>query len=137
MVMRMLRRNNLRAERDVQTPRAKEHPSAILTIDVPVGADHAVRDIVFSDEVWRANLVALDIENLESDAQLLVRINDSPPSSKNDLTRGDVRGILPQSYTEIRGPVIEHIGVRVQLQSPRTAEEGTLTARLQMRGWTR
>ena len=136
MVMRLIRRRNNRAERGGAQPPPVSHPSRTLSMTVQEGADHATRTIVFADEVWRANVIALDIEYLEADGKLLCRVNDAPPSSDTDVLRGDVRTILAQSYTEIRGPIVEHIGLRVQLQEPRAAGEGDFLARFQLKGWS-
>ena len=138
MVMRMLRRRNMRAATPAGglQPPPVEHPSRTLTMTVPEGEEYAERVIIFSDEVWRANLVALDIEYLENAGQLICRINDSPPTGVGDVRRGDVRVVLPQSYAEIRGPVVESLGIRLHLDEAVEAGAGGFLARFQLRGWS-
>ena len=139
MVMRMLRRRNMRAAATPAgglQPPPVEHPSRTLTMTVPEGAGYAERVIIFSEEIWRANLVALDIEYLESAGQLMCRINDSPPTGVGDVRRGDVRVVHPLSYAEIRGPVVESLGVRLHLDEAVEAGAGDFLARFQLRGWS-
>jgi len=125
MVMQRIRRRIRRAvdtealplvdEAEVQS-RPVSYPQRTIHLTVPTGQNHVTRTLAFAEELpWRRDLIGVTVVYAADDGQLLVRVNDAPPSSADDVVRGDVRVIAPRSFEEIAGTRIEYLGLRVQL----------------------
>ena len=138
MVMRALRlRTRAATPMDMppmdDAPAIKPHPQKTILHTLPNGSSSVAWTLEPAKELpWRRPLLAATVQLVETSGQLLLRINDAPPSGVTDV-RGDVRVILAQSYEDIRGPRIEQLGFRYIAEE--AADEDT-PVRVMVMGWT-